>query len=50
MLRENADNDNNVHQNGSYIRNVKWGQEEITIRMKRIRGENQDSEIFLNIK
>ncbi len=46
LLRENVDNDNNVYQNGSYIRNVKWGQEEIPIRMKRIRGENQDSQII----
>ncbi|AFP79372.1 putative transposase domain protein [Mycoplasmoides gallisepticum WI01_2001.043-13-2P] len=46
LLRENADNDENVYQNGSYTRNVKWGQEEIPIKMKRIRGENQDSQII----
>ncbi len=46
LLRENADNDENMYQNGSYTRNVKWGQEEIPIKMKRIRGENQDSQII----
>ncbi|WP_391517088.1 IS256 family transposase [Mycoplasmoides gallisepticum] len=46
LLRENADNDENVYQNGSYTRNVKWGKEEIPIKMKRIRGENQDSQII----
>ncbi|WP_350266966.1 transposase [Mycoplasmoides gallisepticum] len=35
LFRKNADNDENVYQNGSYTRNVKWGKEETPIRMKK---------------